>query len=139
MTRLWRRIDGHDRSWSRFDPLMAIMASISRQISLDFRLKKTHDRATIRSWSFVDCPHLEWRRFHPVCFPIAARSRHYRGSIEPRSWSSSTTSPRCPIDLQVTGGSRSLDRDPLSPSVRWRSNRADETRRHLSKNNKLIS
>ena len=63
---------------------------------------------------------------------IAARSCRDRGSIKPQSWSSSTTPPRRPIDLQVTGGSRSRDRDPHSSSVRWRSNRADETRRHLS-------
>ena len=65
-----------------------------------------------------------------------------RGSITPRSrlaWSSSRTPPRRPIDHQATGGSRSRDRDPLSSSVRWRSNRSDETRRHLSKENKLIS
>ena len=102
-----------------------------------------HDRATIGprswSWSFVDRRPLDWRRFHHVNSPIAARSRRDRGSIRPRSWSSSTTPPRRPIELQVTGGSRSHDRDPLSLSVRWRSNRADETRRHLSKKNKLIS
>ena len=96
-----------------------------------------HDRATIgpRSWSlsFVDRRPLDWRRFHHVNSPITARSRRDRGSIGLGSWSSSSTPPRRPINLQVTGGSRSHDRGPLSLSVRWRSNRADETRRHLSK------
>ena len=114
MTRSWRQINGHDRSWRRLDPLMTIVASILLQISLIFRFKKSHDRVAIRprsrSWSFVDRPPLEWRRFHHVSSPIAARSHRDHGSIEPRLWSSSTTPPRRPIDLQLTGGSRSLDR-----------------------------
>ena len=85
------------------------------------------------SWSFIYRRAFDWPTLHHVNSPIAARSRRDRGSIGPRSWSSSTTPPRRPIELQVTRGSRSRDRDPLSSSVRWRSNRVDETCRHLSK------
>ena len=52
--RSWRRIDGYDRSWRRLDPLMTIVASISWQIGLNFRFKKTHDRATIEPRSGHD-------------------------------------------------------------------------------------
>ena len=40
---------------------------------------------------------------------IAARLRRDRGSIGPRSWSSSANPPSRPIELQVNGWSRSRD------------------------------
>ena len=108
--RSWRRIDGHDRSWRRLDPLMTIVASILWQISLNFCFKKTHDWAAIGpqswSWSVVDRPPIDWRRFHHANFPIAARSRHDRSSIGPRSWSSSTKPLNRPMRLHLDEGSR---------------------------------
>ena len=78
LTRPWRRIVGHDRSWSRFDLLMAIMASILRQISLDFCLKKTHDRATIVVLVVRRSP-------SPRMAAIPPRMLSNRCSIAPRS------------------------------------------------------
>ena len=86
MTRSWKRIDGHDRSWSRFDLLMAIMASISRQIHLDFRLKKTHDRATIGPRSGHVWIFLEIRLTSPRMAAIPPCMLSNRGLIAPRSW-----------------------------------------------------
>ena len=52
-----------------------------------------------RSWSssFVDRRPIDWRRFHHVSSPIAARSRRDRSSIGPRSWSSSMK----PLNLRI--------------------------------------
>ena len=58
-----------------------------------------------RSWSrsFIDRRLLEWWRFHHISSPITARSCRNRGSIEPRSWSSSTIILRCPMEIQRSG------------------------------------
>ena len=114
-------------------------ASISPPIILHFSRDRAtigrrlgHDRATIVVLVIRRSTSARLAAIPPCQLPD-------RGSIEPRSWSSSRTPPCRLIDHQATGGSRSRDRDPLSSPVRWRSNRADETRRHLSKENKLIS
>ena len=66
---------------------------------------------------------------------IAAWSRHDRGLIAPRSWSSSTNSPRRPMGLQVSGRSRftrsaimrKIHRQPFDLwKSRWRSRPSDE-------------
>ena len=105
----------------------------------DFRHDFRHDRATIRPRSGVNhdarASSIAFRSKGNKSALIPRPNPLDRGSIAPRSWSSSTAPPRRPIELQVTGGSRSHDRDPLSSSVRWRSNGVDAMRRHLSKNN----
>ena len=57
---------------------------------------------TVFSWNRA--PRL-WHCFHHERSRIAARSRRDRGSIEPRSWSSSTNLPRRSMELQVSGRS----------------------------------
>ena len=100
-----------------------------------FRRDFRHDRATIRSRSDADrgvgASSITCRSMGDKSASSPRQDLLDRGSIAPRSWSSSTAPPRRPIELQVTGGSRSHDRDSISLSVRWRSNGVDATRRHL--------
>ena len=99
------------RSWLQFrDESVVSLASILLPNSHDF----CHDRATIAPRTGRDrativvirrspSDQLETipRRFHYEISWIAARSRRDRGSIGPRSWSSSTIFLRRWIELQV--------------------------------------
>ena len=106
---------------------------------LEFRFKMTHDRAAIVARSRRDRGLIvrrlcidrglivrrlcidravdpqenivcrSWNRFHNEGHTIAARSRHDRGSIGPRSWSSFMNPLRRTIEFHVTGWSRSHD------------------------------
>ena len=87
-------------SWERFLGAMSWLhfqgasASISRMNRHYF----SHDRATIGvRIAFISSQ----RRFPHVRPPIAARSHRDRGSIGPRSWSSSMLCLRRRIEIQV--------------------------------------
>ena len=77
---------------------------VGRKFRFEFALNSHHlghDRATMWSWPSVDRRLIDWQRFPHVNPPIAARSRRDRGSIGPRSWSSSTIGLRRRIEIQV--------------------------------------
>ena len=118
--RSWRRIVGHDRSWSQFDPLMAIMASISRQISLDFRLKKTHDRAAIGPRSRHDRATITPRSGHDRA-AIGPRSGHDRGpghssiALTSNGGDSTTYALQSLLDRAAIAARSSRDRGVLPP------------------------
>ena len=71
------------------------------EMAMIFASKRPTIGPRSRSWSVVDRSLIDWRRFHHVNSPIAARSRRDRGSIGPRSWSSSTKPLNRPMRLQL--------------------------------------
>ena len=87
-----------------------ISAPISLHVSHDFR----HDRATIRPRSGVNhaapASSIACRSMEDDSAPIPRHLLLDRGSIAPRSWSSSTIVHRRPIKPQVNEWLRSRDR-----------------------------
>ena len=77
--------------------------AILSQFRLQNAPRSGHDRAAIGpwswSWSLFARPPIEWKEFHAEGGPITARSRRDRGSIRPRSWSSSTGLPCRPMKI----------------------------------------
>ena len=102
----------------------AIFVSILASKCTTIRPRSRRDRAVIGgpwswSWSWFARPPNEWKEFHAEGAPIAARSRHDRGSIGPRSWSSSIGLPCRPMKIRSRGTrcypharSRPSDEDP---------------------------
>ena len=109
------RDGGFQAFWKRF-PLHGFLASNPRGRSLSFALKRPrisarlgHDRAAIRPRSGhnhrLGRSSVGVRSSGGDSTAEAPRSRLDRGSIELRSWSSSTSPPRRLINLHVTGRS----------------------------------
>ena len=106
------REGGFLASWKRF-PLHGFVASNPRGRSLNFASKRPRisarsgrDRATIAPRSghnrFLGRSSVGVRSSGGDSAAEAPRSRRDRGSIEPRSWSSSTSPPHRPIAFQVS-------------------------------------
>ena len=91
-----------------------ISAPISLHVSHDFRHDFCHDRATIRPRSGVNhaapASSIAYRSMEDDSAPIPRHLLLDRGSIAPRSWSSSTIVHRRPITPQANERLRSRDR-----------------------------